>query len=122
MSPWLALAAWLALFVLSVAAHEIGHVVAGLRLGWSYQGVLFKPWVLAVGVRMDANGKERETWKIALAGPAATAGCVALFWVVPGQMSESLFWINVSVLTINLLPVWQLDGGQALRSLRQRGA
>jgi hypothetical protein len=41
---------------------------------------------------------------------------------LPGEVCHSLAWLNLSVLAINILPVWKLDGALALRSLRERGA
>lgn len=122
MSPLLTLGLWLALTAGSVVAHELAHVLAGVKLGWSYEGVLFKPLSLAVGVKLEPNGNEREVWKIAAAGPITTACLAALFFALPGELAHSLAWLNLSILAINILPVWKLDGALVLRGLRERAA
>jgi hypothetical protein len=73
---------WLAVFGvgfwLSLAAHEAGHVIVGLRHGWEVAGFYFKPAGLGIGVRMGHRSTDPVDWHI---GPVAVAGPVASFFV-----------------------------------------
>lgn len=117
---------WLTLAGASVVAHEAGHVLAGVRLGWEYRGWFVKLRYCAVGVNLEPNGNERHLWRVALAGPVTTAGVAGVFACaaqapgVAGQVFSSLMWLNLSLLTINLLPTPVTDGGLVLRGLRAR--
>lgn len=127
MSPWAWLAVWAGGVALSVLAHEAAHVWAGVRCGWEYRGMYFKPAVLGVGVRLEANGRDSALWKVAAAGPLASAGCAAVFAgleaVTAGPAAttfHSLMVINLAIVAVNILPFGPLDGGHIKRSLRAR--
>src|SRR4029450_6358813 len=76
---------WLAVFGvgfwLSVAVHEAGHVIVGLRHGWEVAGFYFKPAALGIGVRMGHRSTDPLDWHI---GPVAVAGPVASFFAAGG--------------------------------------
>ena len=95
---------WLAVFGvgfwLSVAAHEAGHVIVGLRHGWEVAGFYFKPAALGIGVRMGHRSTDPVDWHI---GPVAVAGPVASFF------AAGVFW------SIEPLP----DGGGKTPAQRQ---
>ena len=133
----------LALLVLmSVAVHEIAHAIVSARQGFPVKGVILLPiGGIVIG---DPSAQEecarslRREILISLAGPLANAilaAGTAVFlliripisqlWQIPliGQehLGLSLFWINVFLCGINLLPALPLDGGRILRSwLAQR--
>ena len=122
---WLAL--WFALMGGSVAAHEAAHVFAGKHFGWTYNGIIFKPWLLAIGVQLDPpEGDDKDLWKIAAAGPVITAEIAGLFWHLQdlggqaGAIFGSLFAFNAVLLVINLAPFPFTDGGLIVRGLRDR--
>jgi Zn-dependent protease len=120
---------WLAVFGVgfwvSVAIHEAGHVVVGLRNGWEVAGFYFKPAALGIGVRMGHRSTDPVDWNIgpvALAGPVASFFAAAVFWSIEplpdgGGVLGALAGINLAVAVVNLLPTPITDGGHILRGL-----
>lgn len=125
MSAWFWLGRWTILLAGSIVAHEIGHVVAGLRCGWSYGGTFVRLRVSGVGVHLDPPTPEAEKrlWLVALAGPLASAMLAAIFWplsVLPGQSGlvfTSLWMLNMVFVVANLIPSPITDGGFVVQSI-----
>lgn len=135
---WTLIAVWFA----SVVLHELGHLIAGARLGLLPEVIVLTP----VGSRVD-TGRVLEPQRevaYALAGPLANVAAwavsgVALFGLGdvdilnllhpfdPRKMLvienvglsalQMIFWVNWCLLLVNLLPAYPLDGGRVLRAL-----
>jgi Zn-dependent protease len=110
-------------FALLVLVHEMGHFVAIKRRGLPADMPVFLPG-LGAYVRWAALGVSAQTRAfVSLAGPmagCAGAAACALLWVKTGDA----LWIGLASLTallnvINLIPVWVLDGGQAIAALNK---
>jgi Zn-dependent protease len=122
-------AEYLSLFFI-VLLHEFGHVLACRSVGgradkivlWPLGGVAYvapppRPgavlWSIAAGPLVN----------VALVVPtfALVAVAVAQGWRQtahdPAVFLQSLAWMNVALLLLNLLPVYPLDGGQILQAL-----
>jgi len=117
-----------------VVLHELGHALAARRAGVAVRSVILLPIggvTLMEDLRRDANSA-RDIW-VALAGPvvslalAAVALPLILFlspqvrlWTYPlvyaGNLPRALFWSNVFIGALNLLPAYPLDGGRVLRA------
>jgi Zn-dependent protease len=108
-------------FAVLILVHEMGHFVAIKRRGLPVDMPVFLPG-LGAYVRWAALGVSAQTRAfVGLAGPLA--GCIgaavcALLWVETGDD----FWIGLAGLSallnvLNLIPVWVLDGGQAIAAL-----
>jgi Zn-dependent protease len=101
-----------------ILVHELGHLIEVRRRGLPADLPMFIPGFGAY-VRWTAAGVTPNTRAlVSLAGPlagAAGAAFCALIWL---QTRERLWlglasfsaWINL----MNLIPVWRLDGGQAI--------
>jgi Zn-dependent protease len=120
---------YLALFLI-VLLHEFGHAMACRQVGgtanrivlWPLGGVAYVDPPLRPGAML---------WSIT-AGPLVNVALLPVFWTAV-MMSRSLewaltmpdaymlvhalFWINLSLLIFNLLPIYPLDGGKILQSL-----
>ncbi len=121
------LAAFLTAFAVTVSLliHEFGHVLAARLNGHRSQVVL----VMMGGLTISSG--ESRGWRavmLSLAGPAAGLLTWAiLVFVVPASRAEDptlwpylwgmLVWINLYWSIFNLLPIYPMDGGQALQSL-----
>ena len=108
-------------FALLVLVHEMGHFIDIKRRGLPAEMPVFLPG-LGAYVRWTALGVTTRTRAfVSLAGPLA--GCIgaavcALLWIETG----SSLWIGLASASallnlLNLIPVWVLDGGQAIRAL-----
>jgi Zn-dependent protease len=108
-------------FAILILVHEMGHFVDIKRRGLPADMPVFLPGFGAY-VRWAALGVSAQTRAlVSLAGPLA--GCIgaavcALLWMETGDA----LWIGLASLTallnvLNLIPVWVLDGGQAIGAL-----
>ncbi len=108
-------------FAILILVHEMGHFIEIKRRGLPAEMPVFLPG-LGAYVRWAALGVTLQTRSlISLAGPMAgligAAVCAGL-WMRTGDS----FWIGLAGLSamlnvLNLIPVWVLDGGQAIAAL-----
>ncbi|MBV9574635.1 MAG: hypothetical protein JOY93_11325 [Acidobacteriales bacterium] len=108
-------------FALLILLHEMGHFIDIKRRGLPAEMPVFMPG-LGAYVRWQALGVPLETRSaISLAGPLAGllgASICALIFLktgdgVWGALAHATAWLNI----LNLIPVWILDGGQAVLAL-----
>jgi len=108
-------------FAMLILIHEMGHFIDIKRRGLPAEMPVFLPGFGAY-VRWQALGVSSETRAaISLAGPFAglLASVVCAFlWVQTGNalwaaLARAGAWLNI----LNLIPVWVLDGGQAVQAL-----
>jgi Zn-dependent protease len=110
-------------FAALILLHEMGHFAEIKRRGLPADMPVFLPGFGAY-VRWTALGVSTQTRAfVSLAGPMA--GCVgaalcALLWMETG----TAFWLGLASLTallnvLNLIPIWVLDGGQAIAALNK---
>lgn len=128
-SPVWNLVEYLSLFAI-VLLHEFGHALACRQVGGEANQIVL--WPLGGVAYVNAPFRPgAQLWSIA-AGPLVNVVLVPLiyggamllstqawapqspdFW----QWLDTLWWINLTILIFNCLPVYPLDGGQILRSL-----
>jgi len=107
--------------ILSLYVHEMGHVAALHRLGIRSSLPMFLPGIGAIVRLRQHPASPSEDARIGLAGPlwgmgAAIAAYLMFLgggWPLLGAVARFGAWVNL----FNLLPVWQLDGGRAIRAL-----
>jgi Zn-dependent protease len=108
-------------FALLILIHEMGHFVDIKRRGLPADMPVFLPG-LGAYVRWQALGVSLETRAaISLAGPLAgflaSLVCAILWWQTGNALWAALAragaWLNL----LNMIPVWVLDGGQAVLAL-----
>ncbi len=128
------------LFFFSLIVHELGHAIVARRQGIEVKNIQLFLFGGLTQMSRDANTPGEE-FKIAAAGPAATALMVVVFaaidlaivgphrlWhaflldsdiqVTPVLLSLSwLLLMNVIVLIFNLVPAFPLDGGRIARAI-----
>jgi Zn-dependent protease len=108
-------------FALLILIHEMGHFIDVKRRGLPAEMPVFLPG-LGAYVRWQALGVSLETRAaVSLAGPLAgwiaSAACALLWWKtgdgIWAALARAGAWLNL----LNLIPVWVLDGGQAVLAL-----
>jgi Zn-dependent protease len=108
-------------FAVCILIHELGHFVDIKRRGLPAEMPVFLPG-LGAYVKWNALGvTKRQIAQISLAGPLAgwlaAAGCLLIYnqthQPVWAALAQTGAWLNV----LNLIPVWTLDGGQAMGAL-----
>jgi Zn-dependent protease len=109
--------------VLSIYIHEMGHVAALLRYGVPASAPLFIPGLGAVIRLRQEFTDPRQDARVALAGPAWGLGaalvCALLFLSTGEKVWAALAQFGAFLNLFNLMPIWQLDGGRAFRSLNR---
>lgn len=115
------------LLMIFALLHEIGHLIAGLLLG-------FKPStmsIMPVGVSIDFNINTYEYNKkikkgnrlnlkkliIALAGPVTNLIIVLISFIIKNEHSEMIIYANLLLAIFNLVPIYPLDGGRVMKNL-----
>jgi stage IV sporulation protein FB len=116
---------WMAAVLASVLIHELGHILAGRLFGMHGQVVLHELGSMTLGV--DELPHRWQRILVLLAGPLAGALIVAGVWALtylplPAWSAETrtaiaiaakmVLVVNVFWTSINLLPLWPLDGGR----------
>ena len=124
---------YLALFLI-VMLHEFGHALACRQVGGSSDQIVL--WPLGGVAYVNPPQRPGATlWSLA-AGPLVNVALVPILYALdrvsksggwadtmPNAYAfvQAIFVINVALLIFNMLPIYPLDGGQILRSLRWFG-
>lgn len=111
--------------------HELGHLFAGLLLGFKPQSLSINPLGLAINFKINANDYNNRIKKgnmlsikkliIAFCGPAVNFLFVLLFSILNlnlfGIQRELLVYSNLLIGLFNLIPIYPLDGGRILKNI-----
>jgi len=108
-------------FAVLILVHEMGHYIDIRRRGLPADMPIFLPG-LGAYVRWQALGVTRATRAaVSLAGPFAgflgAAVCAALWYHTGNGLWAALARTSAGLNILNLIPVWILDGGQAIGAL-----
>jgi Zn-dependent protease len=108
-------------FAVMILLHEMGHFIDIKRRGLPAEMPVFLPG-LGAYVRWQALGVPLETRAaISLAGPLAgfftALACAVLWWQTGSPLWAALARVGAALNLLNLIPVWVLDGGQAVLAL-----
>lgn len=121
---------WIVAIYGSILAHELGHAVVGRRLGYGTADI-YLSFFGGVAVWSGRTSRSRrDQLFVTLAGPAVNVVLCILFYLLmrfpPPFISllapslqgliGDLYWINLILAVFNILPIYPLDGGQALRT------
>ena len=108
------------IFVMTALLHECGHIFCAERMGFKCDKIKIMPYGAAAVCNIEGIRAGDEV-KLALAGPAVNAFlCVAvagLWWFFPDTYAytDTVMMANLSMLIVNLLPAYPLDGARVAR-------
>lgn len=120
----------------TIFLHELGHALTARRLGIKTLDIQLTPMGGMSNLERVPETPMHELY-IALSGPAVSLGIALVLWVFasvtgrPLDLDDGLFhpdtnpfsslmWVNLVLGLYNLLPIFPMDGGRALRSLLAR--
>ncbi len=113
------------IFALTALLHECGHIFCANRLGYNCQSVSLMPYGASAAIDIDGISCADEV-KLALAGPLVNAViCLfvaGLWWFYPVTYAytDTVMAASASMLMLNLLPAYPLDGGRVARRALQK--
>ncbi len=108
-------------FAAAILIHELGHFIDIKRRGWPVEMPVFLPG-LGAYVRWQALGVSlRQRAEVSLAGPLAgwiaAVICAVLYFRTGSPFWSALARTGAMLNVLNLIPIWVLDGGQAVKAL-----
>lgn len=104
-------------FTLTALMHEYGHALAAERLGYKMNKITLMPYGAVINGAIGGLSYKDEV-TVALAGPLTNLFICILFtaawWLVPEiyPYTDTVLFANLSVVAINILPAYPLDGGR----------
>ena len=123
-----------AVLMLFAFLHELGHLCAGLALGFKVNSIGVNPFGFQISFKTrieDYNqrikeGNELSIKKIviALSGPLMNLLIVLICYFVKTEyifLREQIIYANLLLAIFNLLPIYPLDGGRILKELTRIG-
>ncbi|PIC80639.1 hypothetical protein CSV75_02270 [Sporosarcina sp. P18a] len=111
-----------AMLLFSLLFHELGHVLAARHVGMKIRSCTILPYggELQFVNRQLANKQQRLI--VALGGPVATAVLLVLGICLTFPGDTQFLRIQMILLSVNLLPILPLDGGQVVSILLETEA
>ena len=113
------------IFALTALLHECGHVFCAAKLGYECRQIKLMPYGAAAVCDIDGI-RWRDEVRLALAGPAVNAAiCVGLagiwwFWPSLYAFTDVIMAASLTMLAVNLLPAYPLDGGRVAKCVLSR--
>ena len=117
------------LMILFAIIHELGHLVAGILLGFKPEKLELIPVGLTVSFRINLADINKKILKgsfltlkqiiVALAGPITNIIIVIMISMTKMDMvlKMLIIYINLIIAIFNLLPIYPLDGGRILKGI-----
>ena len=111
--------------------HELGHMLAGIILGFKPYSLEIMPLGLTISFKAKAENYNKKIKKgtvltlkkiiIALAGPLTNIILILIFYIFDFKFliieRESVIYANILIAIFNLIPIYPLDGGRIINGL-----
>ncbi|MFO6496498.1 MULTISPECIES: M50 family metallopeptidase [Bacillus] len=100
--------------------HELGHAAAAVYFSWRMKGIFLLPFGGTLEVDEHGNRPLKEELAVIAAGPLQHIWLQFAAWLLANaswispHMFEIFTFYNMTILLINLFPIWPLDGGKLL--------
>lgn len=118
-----------ALIMIFCIIHEFGHLLSGILLGMKPNKIEIMPYGISISFKLyikDSNKKicranllELKKLVVAISGPITNLIIILALLLFDMQFikKEIAIYANILIMSFNLLPIYPLDGGRALKSL-----
>jgi Zn-dependent protease len=107
-----------------IVLHEFGHVFAGRRVGMNFSRITLTMFGGMAAFEDKTMTAKQEFW-MALGGPVVSAIIVGFFYGTAAliddlsikEFMQSLGFMNLYLLLLNIIPAFPMDGGRLFRSV-----
>ena len=109
--------------------HELSHMIIGIMLGFKPEKIELNPLGLSLAFKPNWNDynikiKKSNSYEIkkiivALAGPISNLAIAVVIALITeaSHFTYLVFYANLLIAIFNLLPIYPLDGGRALKGI-----
>ena len=110
------------MYFIFLLLHEMGHMYMARFLGYKFDTIDFMPYGLGLKTNTTYISVKNDIL-ISIAGPIVNLTfiilIVVLWWAIPISYyyTKDMFYINISILILNVLPIFPLDGGRVIMVL-----
>ncbi|MFR0822683.1 MAG: site-2 protease family protein [Clostridia bacterium] len=119
------------ILMLFAVIHELGHMVAGMALGFNPKSFTIMPFGVSVAFKVPSYNYNKKIGKanmlaikkmiIALAGPLTNILITIMYclWDISflGMDRQLVIYSNILLGIFNLIPIYPLDGGRILKNM-----
>ncbi len=116
-----------ALVMFFAIIHELGHLLAGVSLGFKPKSINIIPFGLQVEFKVYAEDYNKKIKKgnelclkraiIAMAGPITNLFIILICMICQIPNSENVIYANILIGIFNLIPIYPLDGGRVIKEI-----
>lgn len=119
------------ILMLFAILHELGHMVAGILLGFKPNCLEIMPFGFSIGFESKVENYNKKIKKgtvltvkkiiIAASGPMTNIVCILLFLFCNlsflGLKQDLVLYANILIAIFNFIPIYPLDGGRILKGI-----
>lgn len=115
------------LLMIFALLHELGHMIAGIALGFKPSSISIMPVGVSIDFNIDTYEYNKKIKKgnrlnlkkiiIALAGPLTNIIIVVLNIILKNEYNEIIIYSNLLLAIFNSIPIYPLDGGRIMKNI-----
>ncbi|WP_144511201.1 site-2 protease family protein [Bacillus sp. FJAT-22090] len=101
----------------SLLIHEVGHLIGAKIVGIKVRSCTILPYGGEIKMQQFSKVKKSDQLFVILGGPFCTFLLLLFSFFIDFPQDSLVFFVQVIILSLNLLPIYPLDGGRALDTL-----